>query len=449
MTIASNLSFRLAAILLAGFIALQLLIAAVSLPATDNPRRAHNLPLPEEAAAIVGAIDRAPPGERVALARTLDGALYSLRLVPRLPDRWKASAELEDIAGAYRSVLPGRGISVEGRRPRFGGRFGATPRAARFFAPIRVGIALRSGGVLLVTSRPSDRARAYLQGRAVVGALGGLVLLIALLFAVRQTTRPLAALSSGVRGLAEDLDAPDLPETGPREVRALAAAFNAMKREIRALMAERTRVLGAIAHDLRTYLTRLRLRAEYIDDPGQRARAVRDLDEMTALVNDTLVLADRDAAPTPRPERVALAPMLADIVGAHVELGGAVALGPVPDTLAIAATPLALRRMLDNLIGNGLRHGEQVAVTVVAGAGWIDIAVEDDGPGVPPELLATLGQPFHRLDPSRSRDTGGAGLGLAIVRALADRDRATLVFETGVAGGLRVTLRYRPADPPA
>jgi signal transduction histidine kinase len=446
MTIGSNLSLRLAAILLVGFIVLQLLIATVVPQSSDDAAgRPYGLPRPEEAAAIADALDRAPAGGRGALVDALDGGLYSLGLAESLPARWKSSDELEDLARQYRSAARGRAVSVDGRRPRLGRWIGDEARPARFFAPVRVAIGLRGGHILLIRSQPSPALRTYLQGRALIGALGGFALLIVLMLAVRQTTRPLGKLSRGVRRFADDLDAPDLPVSGPREVQELAAAFNDLKAQLRLLIAERTRVLGAIAHDLRTYLTRLRLRAEFIDDAGHRARAVRDLDEMTALVNDTLFLADRDSAPPAQPERVVLAPVLGEIVGAHVELGDPVTLAPVPQALAIVATPLALRRVLDNLIANGLRHGESVTVAAHAHGAAIDIVVEDDGPGVPDEALSTLGLPFQRFDPSRSRETGGAGLGLAIVRALAGGDRAEVRFEQRTPNGLRVTLRYPPA----
>lgn len=446
MTIGSNLSLRLAAILLVGFILLQLLIAAVALPSSDDATgRPYGLPRPEEAAAIADALDRAPAGQRGALVDALDGGLYSLGLADALPARWKSSDELEDLARRYRSAARGRAVSVDGRRPRLGRWIGDEARPARFFAPVRVAIGLGDGHILLIRSQPSPALRTYLQGRAVIGALGGLALLIVLMLAVRQTTRPLGMLSRGVRRFAGDLDAPDLPVTGPREVRELATAFNDLKAQLRLLIAERTRVLGAIAHDLRTYLTRLRLRAEFIDDAEHRARAVRDLDEMTALVNDTLFLADRDTAPPARPERVPLAPVLGEIVDGHLELGDPVHLAQVPGDLAVTATPLALRRVLDNLIANGLRHGTRVTVAAHARDGAVDIVVADDGPGVPTEALSRLGLPFQRLDPSRSRETGGAGLGLAIVRALAGRDGAEVVFEQAAPTGLRVVLRYPPA----
>lgn len=441
MTIGSNLSLRLAAILLASFIALQLLLAVV-LPSSDDARRPYNLPRPQDAAAIANALDRAPEGERAGLVEALDGALYSIKLVPAPPVPGRRSDDLQDLEASYGAAMSGRLVNVDGRRPRLGRWIGSAARPARFFAPIRVTIGLRGGGVLLITSQPSDSARAYLQGRAVIGALGGLLLLVALMLAVRQTTRPLSQLSRGVRRFAGNLDTPDLPVSGPREVRELASAFNDMKAQIRVLIGERTRVLAAIAHDLRTYLTRLRLRAEFIDDPDQQARAVRDLDEMTALINDTLLLADRDSPPPSHPERVTVAQALAEIVDAHRELDEAVTLAPVPDDLAIAATPLSLHRILDNLIANGVRHGNAVAISAHATGETVDIVVEDDGPGVPADGLASLGIPFLRFDPSRSRETGGAGLGLAIVRALAERDHAEVFFGQGAPGGLRVTIRY-------
>jgi signal transduction histidine kinase len=175
-------------------------------------------------------------------------------------------------------------------------------------------------------------------------------------------------------------------------------------------------------------------------------RAVRDLDEMNALVNDALFIGDRDAAPPSLPEPVPLAQLLSKIVEAHVELGAKVDLAAMPSDVIVAATPLSLRRVIENLITNGLRHGSRVSIAAFALEGRVDIIVEDDGPGVPAEALARLGLPFQRFDPSRSRETGGAGLGLAIVRALAARDGAEVMFEHASPHGLRVSLRYMRLD---
>ena len=442
MTVASNLSLRITAILLVGFVALQLLIvAATTLPSRGDDRRPYNLPLPEQARAIVDAIDRTPGPQRAGLLDAFNGGLYSVSLAPALPASTATpTPDLELLSLYYARALPGRPVAVNGRRPILGRLIGSRPRPARFLAPVTVAIGLRDGGAVVLTSRPSAAMRRYLRSRSWLGAFGGLIVLAALALAVRQTTRPLVQLSKGVRRFGTSLDAPDLPVAGPREVRELAQSFNDMKGRIRDLMAERTRMLAAIAHDMRTYLTRLRLRAEFIDDPRHREGAVRDLGEMAALLDDTLFLAQGEADRAP-PAEIDLAAAAGAMVDVRRELGDPVTIesaGPLP----VRATPLSVRRILGNLIDNGLRYGTAVTVRFARGEDHIDLIVEDDGPGVPPEVLARLGEPFNRLDASRNRETGGAGLGLAIVRALAGHDGADLLFANRDTGGLRVTVRY-------
>ncbi|MEG3148717.1 ATP-binding protein [Sphingomonas sp. ZT3P38] len=443
MTIASNLSLRITAILLAGFVALQLLIvAATTLPSRGDDRRPYNLPLPEQARTMVEAIDRTPGAQRASLVEALNGGLYSVSLAPALPaTAAEPTPDLVVLSAYYARALPGRAIAVNGRRPRLGRLVGSRPRPARFFAPVSVAIGLGDGGAVVLSSQPSPAMRHYLRSRSWVGALGGLILLVALGLAVRQTTKPLVRLSHGVRRFGTSLDAPDLPVTGPREVRELSSSFNEMKGRIRDLMAERTRMLAAIAHDMRTYLTRLRLRAEFIDDPRHREGAVRDLDEMAALLDDTLFLAQGEADRAP-PGELDLAAAALALVAVRQELGDAVMIEPPAGPLPVRATALSVRRILGNLIDNGLRYGTAVAVRLAPAAGHVDLIVEDDGPGVPPEMLARLGEPFNRLDASRNRETGGAGLGLAIVRALAGHDGATVTFTNRDSGGLRVTVHY-------
>lgn len=444
MTIGSNLSLRITAILLLGFVALNLMVVALTtLPSRGDALRPYNLPLPGQAAAIAAAIDRAPPEERAGLADTFNGGLYSVRIEPAMPlPGAPVTADLVELQGYYAAALPGRQVIVNGRRPLIGRLIGSQPRPARFFAPVTVAITLRSGA-LLITSTPSAAMRAYLRSRSVLGVIGGLIVLLVLALAVRQTTRPIGALSKGVRHFGTDLDAPDLPLAGPREIRDLAGSFNEMKARIRGLMQERTRVLAAIAHDMRTYLTRLRLRVEYIDDPQHRARAARDLDEMAALLNDTLFLAEDEAGP-PTAIRMDLDEAVSNVVELRRELGDAVTVDRA-GAAWVTASPIGVRRILDNLIDNGLRHGSHIAIRLDRAEGAIELIVEDDGPGVAPDILARLGEPFTRSDPSRNRETGGAGLGLAIVRALAARDGAAVTFANRAEGGLRVTVRYGAA----
>jgi signal transduction histidine kinase len=211
-------------------------------------------------------------------------------------------------------------------------------------------------------------------------------------------------------------------------------------------MAERTRTLAAIAHDLRTYLTRLRLRAEYIDDADHRERAVRDLDEMAMLLDDTLLLAQgeaaaRDAGKGDPATPVDLAAQVRDAVEIR-ETNSALILDLPGMPVLVRARPLAVRRILANLVDNAERHAAHVEIVLTSRAGQALLTVCDDGPGIAPEMLVRLGEPFMRADPSRNRESGGAGLGLAIVRALATRDGATVQFENRPSGGLRVTVAW-------
>jgi len=444
VTIGSNLSLRITALLLGGFVVLQALVwAAMALPGRGDDRRPYNLPRPEQVAAMAQALESAPRAQRATLIETFNGSLYTVRVLGEPPPAPEIDEKaLGPLRADYARALPDRSVTIAGKRPRLGRIVADRPRLARFFAPITMAVTLRDGDLLVIDSRPSSLVRTFLRQRAVMGTLGGLVILVILALAVRQTTRPLARMSASIRRFSSDLDAPDLPLTGPREVRELSLTFNEMKVRITGLMSERTRVLAAVAHDMRTYLTRLRLRTEFIEDAEQRSKAAADLDEMAALLDDTLMFARQDAGAGPRASRLDLATELRAITDLRREMGDAVALSPPPQALAIRATPLAFRRMLQNLIDNGLRHGGRVTLSAERDLRTATVRVADDGPGVPADALRRLGEPFGRLDPSRDRQAGGAGLGLAIVRALAERDGAQVSFANGLEGGFVVTLRF-------
>lgn len=445
MSIGTNLSLRIVAILLGGFVFLQVLIASsVLLPGNGDMRRPYGLPRPAEVRTMALTIERAPAAGREAVVRLFDQSLYHAALHPApppAPDR-EEHDDLRQLAAYYRAAMPERQIVVGGARPLLRRLNGDRPRSARFLAPVSVAVRLAGGQYLVLDSRPSATIRQYMRSRSVIGAVGGLLLLFVLLLAVWRTTGPLVRLGRGVRGFSASLDAPDLPEQGPREVRDVAAALNDMKRRIAVLIDQRTHMLAAIAHDMRTYLTRMRLRSEFIGDPDQQARAVRDLDEMAALLDDTLLLASGGDAQGAAPEALDLYAVVAELADERCELGERVSLaGPHTDAMATARR-LGVRRILTNLIDNGLRHGTQVEISVAQERNAIELRVTDDGPGLPDRALARLGDPFGRLDPSRDRSTGGAGLGLAIVKALAARDGATVRFANGGTGGLVVSVRY-------
>lgn len=443
MSIGSNLSLKIAAILLGGFVLLQTLVwVAMTFPG-GNERRLYNLPRPDELRTMVAIVETTPRAHRERLIRLLNGSLYTVRLVAAPPPEPASRREgLDTIERDYAKALPGHQVDVSGRRPLFGGLFQGRPRLSRFLAPVMLSVRLRDGETLLIGSQPSAEVRAYLRERSLLGALGGLLVLGVLLLAVRQTTRPLVRLSRGVRDFASNLSAPDVPVRGSSELRDLAGAFNEMKARIGDLVAERTRILAGIAHDMRTYLTRLRLRAEFIEDGDQRDRAIADLDEMSALLDDTLIFAERDSRAERPSQVIDLQQELAAIVDLRVEMGQDVSLAPMA-AAAIKAEPLAFRRMIANLIDNAVRHGGSALLTARKDGDRIILEIEDKGPGVPADALSRLGEPFGRLDPSRDRATGGAGLGLTIVKALAEREQATVAFANRAGGGFVASLSFR------
>ena len=248
--------------------------------------------------------------------------------------------------------------------------------------------------------------------------------LILTLFAIRVVTRSLSRLGNAAETLSVDFDQPPLPEEGPTEIRRTIAAFNAMQERLRAYVLERTRILAAMSHDLRTPLTRMRLRAELITDAAERARMIADVQEMQAMVDASL---DYAKAMHVAPERspVDMNGLLESIQADWEDLGRDVAItgkagAPLP------ADAQLLRRCIGNLVANAIRYGERARIVVEDHADALTLRVIDDGPGIPAAELERVFEPFYRLDDSRNRAHGGTGLGLTIARNIARMHGGTL-----------------------
>lgn len=266
-----------------------------------------------------------------------------------------------------------------------------------------------------------------------------LVSVIALsLIAVRWVTRPLAELGRAADALGRDIRRPPLEERGPLEVRRTAQAFNTMQERLAQFLRDRAQMLAAVSHDLKTPITRLRLRAELLDDPEIKAKFVHDLDEMETMARATLdFLRDADTREAAQPVDVdALIESLqadADELGQEVVIHGSAA-------SPFAARPLALQRCLHNLIDNAVKYGKRATVRVNDSAERLQIVVADEGPGIPEHQMPQVFEPFVRLEPSRSRETGGVGLGLSIARDIARAHGGDLVLRNRVSGGLEAVL---------
>jgi len=303
---------------------------------------------------------------------------------------------------------------------------------------LTIGVRLQSGGwALFRLHQPAPPLRfgpLFWFGITIV------LVILASVWAVHRMTQPLRRMAGAADRLGLDGDTLPLPERGPREMRNATRAFNRMQDRIRRLVDDRTLMLAAVSHDLRTVLTRLRLRAEYIDDDEQQAKAVADLDEMQAMLDATLAFA-RDDATDETIARLDLAAMLQSMVDDLADAGHQAAYDG-PDRLSFSGRTVALRRAFANLIENALRYGECADVTLSPAAGHVVITVADRGPGIPADMRERVFDPFFRLETSRNRETGGTGLGLAVVRAIVGRHGGDVELEDRPGGGLlvRVTL---------
>jgi len=256
-------------------------------------------------------------------------------------------------------------------------------------------------------------------------------------FAARMAAAPLGDLSRAAQALGGDLDRSPLTERGPNEVRDAIHAFNAMQAKLREHMVERTRILASITHDLQTPLTRLRLRLEKVEDTALRSRLIDDFAGMQILIRQGLDFCRGNLIEEPFALLV-LDSLLESVVEDATE-------GGYPVTLLqrcgydVEARPNSLQRCLANLIDNALHHGGSAQVSAVMEDGKINVRVRDFGPGIPPEKLEEVFEPFVRLETSQPR-AGGVGLGLTIARALAESSDAKLTLRNHPQGGLEACL---------
>ncbi len=265
-----------------------------------------------------------------------------------------------------------------------------------------------------------------------------LIVMAVVMLAVRQATRPLQQLAQAADTLGHDLDAPPLPELGSLETRRAAQAFNRMQQRIQRLVSERARALAAVSHDLRTPLTRLRLRTELVDDAPLREQMIADLQAMATMIDTTLdYLRALQTTEVLRAIDInALLESMTDdarVLGRHIQIQGQ-ALTPLNGRLS------ALRRALQNLIDNAFKHGQAASIHVDDSTTLLKITVQDNGPGIPAQELARVTEPYYRLDSARSQSGDGVGLGLSIVRDIALMHGGELLLANRAEGGLAATL---------
>lgn len=258
-------------------------------------------------------------------------------------------------------------------------------------------------------------------------------------------TQPLTAFAHAAERLGHDIKAPPLPEEGPTEVRAAAKAFNRMQEQLGRLIEDRTQLAAAIAHDLGTPITRLRLRAEEIEDAEQRSKILDDLTQMQRMIGATLDFARQELVIEPL-ETVDLPSLLQSVCDDFADLGGDVLLD-ARSRMTARLRPYATRRAISNIIDNALKYGQRARVELSNGAAGYTVIVDDDGPGIPSESAADVFRPFRRLSPEK-HGVDGAGLGLAVARTIVRDQGGDIDLINRTEGGLRVkiTLPRAPAN---
>lgn len=268
-------------------------------------------------------------------------------------------------------------------------------------------------------------------------AVTAIVLSLCAVFIARTMTKPMRRLAAAAEALGRGESVAPLEEKGPDDLRHTAVAFNLMQSRLQRFVEDRTRMLAAIGHDLRTPITSLRLRAEFVADDETREKMLDTLDELRAMTEATLAFS-REQATEEVTRNVDLTALVGSLCDDLVEIGYEVACAEGPK-ISYRCRPDALKRAVRNLVENAVRYGERARVTLRTTPQAIEIVIEDDGPGIPPEIAEKVFEPFFRLERSRNRETGGIGLGLSISRNMVRHHGGDITL-ANTGHGLRATI---------
>jgi two-component system OmpR family sensor kinase len=304
-------------------------------------------------------------------------------------------------------------------------------------APFQVIIHTKSGQWLTV--QPGEhKGLAFWQLRLLLWFAVSVVALIPLAwFFARGLAKPMTQFAAAAERFGRDPRSPPMTISGSTEIVQAAAAFNEMQDRLRRYVDDRTSMVAAIAHDLRTPLTRLRFRVEAAPEEAQ-AKMTADIDQMEAMIAATLAFV-RDAQADPHRTRLELSSLLESIVDDMAETGADVHVEQA-EKVVIDADSLALRRLLTNLLENAVKYGARARASLSVHDRMAEIDIEDDGPGVPAAELSRVFDPFYRREPSRNRQTGGIGLGLSVARSIARAHGGDVALQNRPQGGLRAKV---------
>jgi signal transduction histidine kinase len=421
-----NISGQIAALVIASIVAIHLILAglfSISRPDQPDPTvdRGH-----AQFAAAVQLLGAAPPDDRPRLFADLARAFPHLHIESLPP-------------GPVPEARDPEGLELRSLHRRLDSSYRIFPLAHEKDRQ-RVGIALPDGAMISARVLP-DQRRPFWMGSWGLTLLFAIVSLTLLgLWAARALTAPLSAFVKAAEDFSLDGEAAPLPERGPEEVRSVAKALNRMRERITALIDDRTKMLAAISHDLRTPITRMRLRSEFIEDEFHRGRMMSDLDQMRSMLESVLSFLrnDRKLEPMTLTDIATTLQLVADQfadIGHKVTYAG-------PEHAMATVRPDDLTRGVTNLVENSVRFGAIATVRLIAAPDTVTIEVEDDGPGISDARKEMMLEPFVRGDDARNMDeAAGFGLGLSIARAIVLAHGGTLTLHDRKPNGLIVRLQ--------
>jgi signal transduction histidine kinase len=419
---------QLAALVVASILAIHLIVATaffVHRPDQSEPPgdRGH-----AQLASAIQLLGAAPASERQRLAADVARAFPQFGIESVVPDSAPGAGEAD-----------GRALHDLNRRLGNAYRIIALDRDGD---TQRIAITLPDGATISATLRADRQGPPFFGGPWMMTLLFAVISMTLLgLWAARALTAPLSAFAKAAESFSLDGTASPLPERGPEEIRSAAKALNRMRERITSLIDDRTKVLAAISHDLRTPITRMRLRSEFIEDEALRSRMLGDLDQMRAMLESVLSFLRNDGKLEPM-TLVDIATTLQLVADQFADMGHTIVYDGPPH-VAIMARPDDLHRAITNLVENAVRFGGEVAIHLNTSPQATVIDVEDDGPGISDLRKQIVLEPFMRGDEARNMDeSSGFGLGLSIARAIVEAHNGTLRLNDRQPHGLivRVTL---------
>jgi signal transduction histidine kinase len=411
----------------------------------------ENSSLLNEAADIVRMIEAAAPSMRQAIAAAAapgefrtdwysaaSRASASLEAAPRSEDQRAQGAISAHLERAVAVLRPGSTGSVPP---------GIVYDQTKPLVPYMLAVQLRDGSWLVFSVTKRTWGMPWANRWAIWLCFLAVSITIVTAFAARQFARPIEQLASAVRQFGLNPRAPPIAETGPKELQQVITTFNAMQAQIQKFVAYRTMMLAAISHDLRTPLTRMRLRGEFIEDPEQQARLFRDVDEMQNMVDEALAFF-RDDATAEETTSFDLPHVLLTIANdcadqdVHIGYAG-------PAHAVYRGRPFALKRAFTNLIDNAAKYGRTPEIELCCEETALVVAIRDRGPGIPPDALDNVFRPYYRVDKSRNRTTGGVGLGLTVAQAIIQGHGGEIILRNRPDGGLEARIVLPVLSTPA